>query len=754
VVDASGAVTSIVFTGGNGYTTAPLVAIADSGVVDATRATASTELNIKSIQLVSNDPNHPEFAGGAGYGDLGLVTVRITAPTIPDASFVPAVATVTGAVADITLTNSGRGYVAVPSVVIPAPLVGTQATAEASSGGGSILVKNKAIQELFDPTFGRMNATLGVEIPFTSALTQTTIPLGYVDPVTEVFADGETQIWKITHNGVDAHPVHFHLLNVQVVNRIGWDGTIKPPMDNEYGWKETVRMNPLEDIVVAVRAKKPVLNGFGLPNSKRLRDPSQPADVPMGFTQVDVVTGNPAVVVNQIDDFGWEYVWHCHILGHEENDFMRPIKFNANEAVPAAPTVTALGPLAAGGRVDLIWTDNSSTEYKYEVTRMATMATGVVPVVVPPVSLLANATGYSDTPPAIGGDVLTYTYQVAAIGANGVGATSVAVPVTVAAPTIGATAFANYFGATLNWTDNSVNETQFAIEQSTDSGASWTVVSTPISANTVTTGARSATVNNLVGGTDYQFRVTAQLVAGATTFSSLPSATVSYAAPVAPPPLAPSNVQFTIGANSNNLTATFRDRSTTESQFVLSAGGTLLKTIASTTTVPTGDTYNSGAIDLAALLAPGANYTIGVVAQSAAGLQSASANAPRMLDVTTVPTAVNPLTPLNPAVAGNNRTFTAANLAAGFTVPAQTATFTYMPVTSYDVTRCQVSAPNVAGAVLAACVAGTSVTTTITPATPTVTGVGAALTGNNYWKYVITAKNLAGVSATKVGASR
>ena len=34
----------------------------------------------------------------------------------------------------------------------------------------------------------------------------------------------ETQLWKITHNGVDTHPIHFHLFNVQVINRVGWDG--------------------------------------------------------------------------------------------------------------------------------------------------------------------------------------------------------------------------------------------------------------------------------------------------------------------------------------------------------------------------------------------------------------------------------------------------------------------------------------------------------------------------------------------------
>jgi hypothetical protein len=84
----------------------------------------------------------------------------------------------------------------------------------------------KAIQELFETEYGRMNATLGVEIPNTTGVNQTTIPYGYIDPVTEiiipsmtpmspVLGDG-TQIWKITHNGVDTHAIHFHLFNVQL----------------------------------------------------------------------------------------------------------------------------------------------------------------------------------------------------------------------------------------------------------------------------------------------------------------------------------------------------------------------------------------------------------------------------------------------------------------------------------------------------------------------------------------------------------
>src|SRR5579864_3281327 len=106
--------------------------------------------------------------------------------------------------------------------------------------------ERKTIQELFTLDYGRMNATLGVELPLTNFLTQTTIPLGYIDPVTEVIDQGETQLWHITHNGVDTHFIHFHLFNVQVINRSAWDGTKRPPDQNELGWKDTVRMNPLE----------------------------------------------------------------------------------------------------------------------------------------------------------------------------------------------------------------------------------------------------------------------------------------------------------------------------------------------------------------------------------------------------------------------------------------------------------------------------------------------------------------------------
>jgi FtsP/CotA-like multicopper oxidase with cupredoxin domain len=193
-------------------------------------------------------------------------------------------------------------------------------------------MKNPTIQELFD-TEGRMNATLGVELPFTGALIQTTVPLGFIDPPTETLHPGETQLWKITHNGVDTHVIHFHLVNVQVVNRVGWDGAIRTTDENELGWKESIRMNPLEDIIVAMRAKVPTYP-FTVPNSIRLLNPAMPEG--STFASLDPITGAPTTVTNAMTNFGHEYTWHCHILGHEENDMMRPLVLNTDQLLYAA----------------------------------------------------------------------------------------------------------------------------------------------------------------------------------------------------------------------------------------------------------------------------------------------------------------------------------------------------------------------------------------------------------------------------------
>ena len=123
-----------------------------------------------------------------------------------------------------------------------------------SAGTRTLQAEQKAIVELFEP-YGRMNATLGYEVfdPTANPARSNGIGFAYIDPPVEIFQRGQIQLWKITHNGVDSHPVHIHLNNAQIINRVGWDGVIKPPEPYERGWKETIRMNPLESIFIAKR---------------------------------------------------------------------------------------------------------------------------------------------------------------------------------------------------------------------------------------------------------------------------------------------------------------------------------------------------------------------------------------------------------------------------------------------------------------------------------------------------------------------
>jgi len=299
--------------------------------------------------------------GGSGYDAATPPLVTFTAPPAGGVAATATAVVQGGVVTGFTNFNAGSGYTnTVPLTVKidpPAPGIGST-TATAKVEVNALKVINKAIQELFDPIYGRMNATLAVELPFTSQAIATTIPLAYIDAPIEsldAISDGETQIWKITHNGVDSHPVHFHLMNVQLINRVDWAGVIKPPHPNEMGWKETITMNPLEDVYVAAKAIRPV-TPFGLPTSRRLLDPSQAVGNTVFFTNIDPVTGqrptfqrqlvggvnidkplNGAGYSNQMTDFDNEYVWHCHILGHEENDFMRPMIFHPNVVLPDVP---------------------------------------------------------------------------------------------------------------------------------------------------------------------------------------------------------------------------------------------------------------------------------------------------------------------------------------------------------------------------------------------------------------------------------
>jgi len=129
-----------------------------------------------------------------------------------------------------------------------------------------------------------------------------------MDSPTEVAKSGTTEIWRIFNLTGDTHPIHFHLVNVQVLWRAPFDssdpanpdfinlGPHSAPDPNERGWKETVRMNPGEVTAVIMKFNLPKVP-FAVPNSPRLK--------------------------SEYGIKGPEYVWHCHILEHDEHDMMR-----------------------------------------------------------------------------------------------------------------------------------------------------------------------------------------------------------------------------------------------------------------------------------------------------------------------------------------------------------------------------------------------------------------------------------------------
>jgi spore coat protein A, manganese oxidase len=110
-------------------------------------------------------------------------------------------------------------------------------------------------------------------------------------PVTENPVLNSVEIWNLMNVTDDVHPIHLHLVRFQILDRRRFDafayqnrGVVKywgaaiPPDPSEAGWKDTVRADP----------------------------------------------GMVTRIITRFEGFTGRYVWHCHILEHEDNEMMRP----------------------------------------------------------------------------------------------------------------------------------------------------------------------------------------------------------------------------------------------------------------------------------------------------------------------------------------------------------------------------------------------------------------------------------------------
>ena len=107
------------------------------------------------------------------------------------------------------------------------------------------------LNEDFDE-FGRLIQTLGTSTQ--NGFNNQGLPtwgLPYIAPTTENPSAGSVEVWQIMNLTGDVHPIHFHLVNVQLIQRRPFAGEPSnwtyigppiPPDPNEVGWKETVRM--------------------------------------------------------------------------------------------------------------------------------------------------------------------------------------------------------------------------------------------------------------------------------------------------------------------------------------------------------------------------------------------------------------------------------------------------------------------------------------------------------------------------------
>lgn len=390
--------------------------------------------------------------------------------------------------------------------------------------------------------FGRMTANMGLEAPGATPLLQNIVLYPFVNPATEVLdatnmpssldvtpistSDDGTQIWKITHNGVDTHPLHFHLYDVQLINRVAWDNIVTPPDPTELGWKDTVRVSPLQDTIVAVRPIVPTIP-FGVPDSERPLNPMMPIGArgsvagpngtEAGFNNVGP-TGNPLTpIINEMVSFGWEYVWHCHILSHEEMDMMRPVTVHVGRALPEAPVLTAAGKTLTwtdGTPVDYgdptTWASGGTAEIGYHVER-APVVDGAPGTWETIEEALANSTSFVDTPPD---PSASYAYRVVAWNVAGSSPSNeLLLP---GAPVIG-TATATSGGATVTWSPPATGGLPLTgysvrvVDAATDQQIGDLRPAGPTATSLIVTG--------LVNGTAVRFQVQATTASGPSPFS-------------------------------------------------------------------------------------------------------------------------------------------------------------------------------------------------------------------------------------------
>ncbi len=100
----------------------------------------------------------------------------------------------------------------------------------------------------------------------------------WTDPITETVRLGDLEIWQFVNRTSTAHPIHLHLDHFQILERFLRGSGPTPLAPHELGWEDTVMVGPGENVSIMVK----------------------------------------------FNHFTGKFVWHCHLLEHEDSEMMRP----------------------------------------------------------------------------------------------------------------------------------------------------------------------------------------------------------------------------------------------------------------------------------------------------------------------------------------------------------------------------------------------------------------------------------------------
>jgi len=158
----------------------------------------------------------------------------------------------------------------------------------------------------------------------------------------ELPREGDTEVWEIVNLTADAHPIHLHLVQFQILNRqpfdlrgytaaygVAFPGGLYlpgfgPPLDYNTGNPRALGGNPDVTQFLSVKGAVPPLPQEAGWKDTVVMYPGEVTRIAVRWAPTDVPAGTTGAFAFDPNAKGQGYVWHCHIIDHEDNEMMRP----------------------------------------------------------------------------------------------------------------------------------------------------------------------------------------------------------------------------------------------------------------------------------------------------------------------------------------------------------------------------------------------------------------------------------------------